>query len=310
MNLGERLMQNDQQSYFQVDASQQRLPSWSAGPPTADPSVTFMRAPRKRVLGTARRLLCCIVPHDGHMAISVAVLLLVPVVVFLSSVIPSDDVASFVVVPLFTVFALMSLICAVTVDPGVLVPTPPNPALQPEVVEVNGAQIECKICTTCNIVRPPRSSHCRSCDWCVDEFDHHCGVLGSCVARRTFRFFTGFIAFSVVLAVYIFVRCVIFLVLMDFDKESNSDGGRWKMIATFGCAVYCLLGGCCVSGQCGFYIYLGCANQTQKECHKVTEGHLSGPKNPFSNGPIVNFFKRFFGPLGPSRLSDDVPEFV
>ncbi|CUI15168.1 zinc finger protein, putative [Bodo saltans] len=306
MQLDERLMQ-ERQGYFHV-GSEQQTPVWS-GAATAEPGV-LVRAPRKRVLGTARRVLCCIVPHDGHMSIVVAVLLLIPVVVFLSSVVPSDDVVSFVVVPVFTLFALLCLLCAVTVDPGVLVPIPPDPSRQAQIVEINGAQFECKICTTCNIVRPPRSSHCRQCDWCVDEYDHHCGVLGSCVAKRTFRFFSGFIAFSVVLAAYIFVRCVIFLVAMDFSRESNSDGGRWKLVATFGCALYCMLGGCCVSGQCGFYMYLGCSNQTQKECNKTTEGLLHGPPNPFSEGPIINFMKRFFGGLGPSRISSDTPEFV
>jgi ribosomal protein L40E len=305
MQLGERLMQ---EAHFHAESSEQRLPGWSgAGAP--EPSI-LIRAPRKRVLGNARRVLCCIVPHDGHMSITVALLVLVPVVVFLTSVVPSDDVASFIVVPVFTVFALLCLMCAVTVDPGVLIPAPPDPSLQPQLVEVNGAQFECKICTTCNIVRPPRSSHCRQCDWCVDEYDHHCGVLGSCVAKRTFRFFSGFISFSFVLAAYIFVRCVILLVAMDFSKETSSDGGRWKLVATFGCAVYCALGGCCVSGQCGFYMVLGCNNQTQKECNRSTEGLLNGPRNPFSEGPIVNFVKRFFGSLGPSRLSRNAPEFV
>ena len=44
-------------------------------------------------------------------------------------------------------------------------------------------------CTTCNIIRPPKSSHCKICDNCVLEFDHHCFFISNCVGRRNHKFF-------------------------------------------------------------------------------------------------------------------------
>lgn len=41
-----------------------------------------------------------------------------------------------------------------------------------------------RFCVTCLLWRPPRAHHCRSCDACVLEFDHHCGVLGVCIGER------------------------------------------------------------------------------------------------------------------------------
>lgn len=57
-------------------------------------------------------------------------------------------------------------------------------------------------CRTCEIIRPPRASHCSSCDQCVLRFDHHCPFVNNCIAQRNYHYFVGFLLSILIAAAF------------------------------------------------------------------------------------------------------------
>lgn len=53
-----------------------------------------------------------------------------------------------------------------------------------------------RTCETCFNNRPPKSTHCKTCNRCVNGFDHHCVALNNCVGRRNIRTFYTFLVAS------------------------------------------------------------------------------------------------------------------
>ena len=58
-----------------------------------------------------------------------------------------------------------------------------------------GYMAQFKICSTCYLIRPLRSTHCNTCNNCVIRFDHHCPWIGTCVGKRNYPIFFIFLFF-------------------------------------------------------------------------------------------------------------------
>jgi len=64
-------------------------------------------------------------------------------------------------------------------------------------------------CYTCEIFRPSLStSHCRDCDKCVRDFDHHCGFMGTCIGGRNRRQFMALLISTCLLCISCFSICL------------------------------------------------------------------------------------------------------
>ncbi|KAJ1971856.1 Eukaryotic peptide chain release factor GTP-binding subunit [Dimargaris xerosporica] len=97
-------------------------------------------------------------------------------------------------------------------------------------IQIHGIPVRLKFCDTCCIYRPPRASHCRQCNVCVENEDHHCAWLNNCVGRRNYRYFFLFVASATGLCAYVF-SCSLWHLLKPLVQDQRSDTGAY---VTFG----------------------------------------------------------------------------
>mmetsp|Transcript_48525 Transcript_48525/g.125913 ORF Transcript_48525/g.125913 Transcript_48525/m.125913 type:complete len:398 (-) Transcript_48525:342-1535(-) len=84
-----------------------------------------------------------------------------------------------------------------------------------------------KLCHKCRLYRPHRAAHCYECDGCIDEHDHHCPWIGTCVGKRNYRAFVAFLFF--VSSLGVILTTATFTALGDlvlFPSAGRGEGGR------------------------------------------------------------------------------------
>ncbi|CAF0823830.1 unnamed protein product [Rotaria sp. Silwood1] len=84
-------------------------------------------------------------------------------------------------------------------------------------IKINGILVKCKYCITCQMIRPPRSSHCAICSNCISILDHHCPFLSTCIGMRNYRFFFLFLICLLQTELFLFATSLIKILLYMHD---------------------------------------------------------------------------------------------
>jgi len=68
--------------------------------------------------------------------------------------------------------------------------------------------VKLKFCHTCQVIRPPRSFHCRVCKSCIENLDHHCFWLSKCIGKHNYNHFIVFISTLLIGTIYFYILCI------------------------------------------------------------------------------------------------------
>ena len=168
---------------------------------------------------------------------------------------------------------------------------------------------EYKICDTCYLIRPLRSTHCGVCDNCVIKFDHHCPWIGTCVGARNYPYFFIYLCLLNILQIFTAVASIVDIILKmkedfknknkeDFNNSKGPSKNKWvqtsfcRAIMSLYIFIYICITMIFTTGLLIFHIRIVLNNMTTKE--ELKKYFVNPFGNPFYREKMANFLSSIF----------------
>jgi palmitoyltransferase ZDHHC9/14/18 len=185
-------------------------------------------------------------------------------------------------------------------------PPPADPQASAPRVVVKGVNVELKFCTACNIYRPPRAKHCRDCDVCVEEFDHHCPWVCNCVGKRNYRFFVGFLISASVFVTYVFGVSLAVMIMEALDSNFGEAMSR-KPAAMIEVVQSVIFGWCLWSLTCYHFFLIESDMTTNEHLKNFTTSPATGAESDVKPSFCAKLAHVLCSPLPPSAVDLRAP---
>lgn len=141
------------------------------------------------------------------------------------------------------------------------------------------------------MIKPPRARHCKFCDNCCQELDHHCHWIGNCIGINNKKYFFQYGLYVFLIDAMLLPRLIklVFGTWKTFDLFENWDIMITIIITslTLNASIFmCLVNFC-------LHVFEGSTLIEAKFIYK------KGSKNPYNFGPWINAEHTFGGKIGP-----------
>ncbi|KAF7305047.1 hypothetical protein MKEN_01219700 [Mycena kentingensis (nom. inval.)] len=197
---------------------------------------------------------------------------------------------------------ISSMLATAMRDPGILPrnldPDPPYPATSPSDggirapmprdLKVRSDVVRVKYCPTCKTYRPPRSSHCKMCDNCVDGCDHHCQWVNNCIGRRNYTsFFVMLVSVTLTLVLIISTSAIHLALLTTREhisfRQALKEGAGSAVVFLLSILVFWPVTLLLMYHMRLLLLNITTLEQIRNQAHKTLVPGPA-PPNPFSHG--------------------------